>query len=288
MSKLSVLELMKKNYNASLEAIKLKQLFFDVPMFQKRIMFANTQEFTYAIIFDSLLLRQWKFRQTYISTKDILIQNHLDVDFAKKYTNEQLVDFIELIDNLLYYKPKFSELQYSQSLYLIKDRYTLMLEILEGLIKNLGLEEKKSPDGWIALIPRNETLDKVIEDFKPAVQWEIISYLKIKQDDLETKRKHLAYLATELYIEKDKNEQGYKPFEIIINECTLILNNLHIRHNNETGKWENDIVKNINMKEALEYCDLLYNKMLQVVLMRKDLKDQSKIDKLSYSLKNKS
>lgn len=288
MSKLSVLELMKKNYNASLEAIKLKQLFFDVPMFQKTIMFANTQEFTYAIIFDNLLLRQWKFRQTYISTKDILIQNHLDVDFAKKYTNEQLVDFIELIDNLLYYKPNFSELQHSQSLYLIKDRYTLMLEVLEGLIKNLGLEEKKSPDGWIALIPRNETLDKVIEDFKPAVQWEIISYLKIKQDDLEAKRKHLAYLATELYIEKDKNEQGYKPFEIIINECTLILNNLHIRHNNETGKWENDIVKNINMKEALEYCDLLYNKMLQVVLMRKDLKDQSKIDKLSYSLKNKS
>lgn len=288
MSKLSVLELMKKNYNASLEAIKLKQLFFDVPMFQKTIMFANTQEFTYAIIFDRLLLRQWKFRQTYISTKNILIQNHLDVDFAKKYTNEQLVDFIELIDNLLYYKPNFSELQYSQSLYLIKDRYTLMLEVLEGLIKNLGLEEKKSPDGWIALIPRNETLDKVIEDFKPAVQWEIISYLKIKQDDLEAKRKHLAYLATELYIEKDKNEQGYKPFEIIINECTLILNNLHIRHNNETGKWENDIVKNINMKEALEYCDLLYNKMLQVVLMRKDLKDQSKIDKLSYSLKNKS
>ena len=70
-----------------------------------------------------------------------------------------------------------------------------------------------------------------------------------------------------------------------MDECTLILNNLHIRHNNETGKWENEIAKNMNTKEALEYCDLLYNKILQVVLMRKELKNQPKIDKLSKSLK---
>ena len=71
----------------------------------------------------------------------------------------------------------------------------------------------------------------------------------------------------------------------VMDECTLILNNLHIRHNNETGKWENEIAKNMNTKEALEYCDLLYNKILQVVLMRKELKNQPKIDKLSKSLK---
>lgn len=284
---MSVLELMKENYNSALEASRLKELFFDVPMFQKSVMFTNVQEFTYANIFDGLYLRQWKFRKTYFSTKDLLIQNNLDVDFRKKYSNEQLVNFIETINNLLYVKPNFPELQHQNGLYVIKDRYILMVEILNNLIKNLGLIERQTPDGWITLIPQNETLDKVIESFKPAVQWEIISYLKIKSDDLEAKRKQLAYLATELYIEKDKEEQGYKPFDIIINECTLILNNLHIRHNNETGKWENDAIKNINTKQALEYCDLLYNKMLQVVLMRKDFKNQNLIDKLSKTLKSK-
>lgn len=285
---MSVLEIMKKNYNSALEASRLKELFFDVPMFQKSVMFTNVQEFTYANIFDGLYLRQWKFRQTYFSTKDLLIQNNLDVDFRKKHTNEQLINFIETINNLLYVKPNFPELQHQNGLYVIKDRYILMIEVLNNLIRNLGLIEKQTSEGWITLIPQNEALDKVIENFKPSVQWEIISYLKIKSDDLEAKRKQLAYLATELYIEKDKEEQGYKPFDIIINECTLILNNLHIRHNNETGKWENDVIKNINIKQALEYCDLLYNKMLQVVLMRKDFKNQNLIDKLSKTLKNKS
>lgn len=147
--------------------------------------------------------------------------------------------------------------------------------------------KKKDPDGWYVLIPKNEVLDKAIEDFSPAVQWEVVSYLKIKNDDLESKRKQLAHLATELYIEKDSTEKGYAPFDTIMNECTLILNNLHIRHNNETGKWENDVIKNINNSEAVEYCDMLYNKMLQIILIRKDLKRQSKIDSLSKSLKNK-
>lgn len=287
MPRISTLDLMRKNYNVSIEATKLKDLFFESKMFQESSGFSFTNSYTYAEIFDRLLLRRWKFRQTYINCKDILIHNKLDIDFSKKYSSEELVNFIEIMNNLLYFKPDFEKLKRERNIYLIYDRYTLMIEVLNSLIEHLGLVERKSHEGWYVLVPKNETLDKAVEGFKPVVQWEIISYLKIKSSDLEEKRKHLAYLATELYIEKDENEKGYKPFETIINECTLILNNLHIRHNNETGKWENTVVKSINKKEALEYCEILYNKMLQVVLMRKDLKNQNKIEELSKNLKKK-
>ena len=286
MTKISALDLMKKNYNVQLEAKKLKQFFFDAPMFRRANLFNNSETFTYSAVFDELMLRDWKFRQTYITTKEMFTQNDLYIDFSKKYTDEQLINFIELIDNILYVKPNSEIIRMRYNLTFIENNYKLMLEILGALIKNLGLDEKKNPEGWYVLIPKNEVLDKAIEDFSPAVQWEIVSYLKIKSDDLESKRKQLAHLATELYIEKDTNEKGYVPFDTIMNECTLILNNLHIRHNNETGKWENDVIKNINDSEAIEYCDILYNKMLQIILIRKDLKKQSKIDNLSKSLKN--
>ncbi len=287
MTKISALDLMKKNYNVQLEAEKLKQFFFEAPMFRRANLFTTNETFTYSSVFDELMLRNWKFRQTYITTKEMFTQNDLYLDFSKKYTNEQLINFLELINNILYVKPNYELIRMRYDLIVIENNYKLMLEILAALIINLGLDEKKDPDGWYVLIPKNEVLDKAIEDFSPAVQWEIVSYLKIKNDDLESKRKQLAHLATELYIEKDSTEKGYRPFDTIMNECTLILNNLHIRHNNETGKWENDVIKNINNSEAVEYCDMLYNKMLQIILIRKDLKRQSKIDSLSKSLKNK-
>lgn len=246
--------------------------------------FSVLKIFTYSDMFDGLILRKWDFRRTYISTKSMLVENDLYIDFLKKHTDEQTLNFIEIIDNMLAVRPDYEYLK-MRSIYIIDNNYKLMLETLRLLIENLGLEETGAKDGWITLIPKNEILDRVIEGLSSQVQWEIISYLKIKKDDLDSKRKQLAYLATELYIEKDDNENGYAPFNIIMNECNLLLNNLHIRHNNKTGKWENEVVKNINKKEALDFCDITYNKMLTIVLMRKDLEHQDKIKELAKNLK---
>ena len=285
MARISVLELMKKNYNVQYEVEKLKRFFLEEPMFIRSNL-VGSESFSYSTIFDEFMLSDWKFRQTYTCIEELFKFNNLYMDFTEKYTNGQLIDFIELIDNILHVEPNFEMLSLQYGLDLVNKNYKLMLEVLTTLLQQLGLDEKESPEGWLILIPKNEALDSVVEDLKPAVQWEIISYLKIKSDDLETKRKQLAHLATELYMEKDSKEKGYQPFDIIMNECTLILNNLHIRHNNETGKWENNIIKSINTKDAVEYCDILYNKMLQIVLMRKDLNKQEMVERLSKSLKN--
>ena len=288
MKRTSALDLMRRNYNIQVEAEKLKQFFFEVPMFKRSNFLSSSNEtFTYSAFFDDLILPDWKFCQTFVTTKEMFLQNDLYIDFSKKYTDEQLINFIEIMVNILNVKFNREFISRNYNLVVVENNYKLIIKILNAMIKNLGLDEKKDPEGWIVLIPKNETLDLVIDGFKPVTQWEIISYLKIKSGDLEAKRKQLAHLATELYIEQDSKEKGYLPFETIMNECTLILNNLHIRHNNETGKWENDVLKNIDNNDAIEFCDILYNKMMQIVLMRKDLKNQSKIDNLSKSLKGR-
>ena len=50
-----------------------------------------------------------------------------------------------------------------------------------------------------------------------------------------------------------------------------MLNNLHIRHNNKTGKWEQaDLLNSISEKEAIDLCDFAFNNMLNIVLLREN------------------
>ncbi len=283
----TVLDLMENNFHTRLEALKLRRLFLKEPMFQEKIMFKTIRELSYGTMFNELLLRKWKFRKTYSSVLDIMVQNGFNINADIDFSNEQLINFIELVVNVLNCTPNLSIFLKNHNLLIDYDKYNFMLDVLNNLIRNLGLIKEKTPSGWIALIPKNEALDKVIENLEPNVQWDVISYMKIKGNDLDSKRRHLAYLATELYIEKDEEEKAYEPFNIVMNECTLILNNLHIRHNNKTGKYENKIIKTLDKNQSLILCDMLYNKMLLIVLMRKDLKNQNLITNLSKSLKSK-
>ena len=282
---MNTFNILKKHYSFEIETEKLVQLFFKVKMFQEMSMFGVVKEFTFSEIFNSFYLRKWEFRRTFVSIEEMMASAGISLDNKKKMTDNQLISFLEILKNILSDQIDFSYLV-SRSIYLNKDIYHFMIEILNTLIENMELTEQKDNHGWINLIPKNETLARVIEDFKQPIQWEIISYLKIKKDDLNAKRKQLAYLATELNIEKNKDENQYIPFMTTMNECCFILNNLHIRHNKEMGKWESEVVKEMDKQEMLKYCDFLYDKMLIIVLMRKHLADQIKLNELKLKLKN--
>lgn len=282
---MNTFNILKKHYSFEIETEKLVQLFFKVKMFQEMSMFGVVKEFTFSEIFNSFYLRKWEFRRTFVSIEEMMASAGISLDNKKKITDNQLISFLEILKNILSDQIDFSYLV-SRSIYLNKDIYHFMIEILNTLIENMELTEQKDNHGWINLIPKNETLARVIEDFKQPIQWEIISYLKIKKDDLNAKRKQLAYLATELNIEKNKDENQYIPFMTTMNECCFILNNLHIRHNKEMGKWESEVVKEMDKQEMLKYCDFLYDKMLIIVLMRKHLADQIKLNELKLKLKN--
>ena len=119
----------------------------------------------------------------------------------------------------------------------------------------------------IVLYPNNAPLEKVIDLCEDEdVQWELIRY--VREDlSLNEKRKSLAYLATNLYIEEDKGEQD-DHITSLIKKAGNILNNLHIRHNNKTGKWENKALQNLDEADAIALCDMVYNEMLTIILLR--------------------
>lgn len=139
-------------------------------------------------------------------------------------------------------------------------------KLISTLEKRLGLTKREYKDKVI-LYPKNAPLEKVVNLSEDEdVQWELIRY--VREDlSLSEKRKSLAYLATNLYIEEDSKETDEHIRELI-KKAGNILNNLHIRHNNKTGKWENQVVKDLNEADAISLCDMVYNEMLTIVLLR--------------------
>lgn len=134
------------------------------------------------------------------------------------------------------------------------------------LEKRMGLTKREYNDK-IIIYPKNAPLEKIIDLCDDVdVQWELIKY--VREDlSLTEKRKSLAYLATNLYIEEDSKEQD-EHIKYLLKKACNILNNLHIRHNNKTGKWENKVLETLNEKDAALLCDMVYNEMLTIVLLR--------------------
>jgi len=129
-----------------------------------------------------------------------------------------------------------------------------------GLIKN-------TINDTILLYHENGPLEQVINiTTDEDVQWELIRYVR-ENMSLGEKRKSLAYLATNLNIEQDSNEKDPIISQIMY-KATNVLNNLQIRHNNTTGKWENSVLDDITDDEAIALCDLVFNQMLTIVLLR--------------------
>lgn len=138
---------------------------------------------------------------------------------------------------------------------------------MSTLEKKMGLTKRVYKDK-IVLYPKNAPLEKVVEicNDEEEVQWELIRY--VREDlSLSEKRKSLAYLATNLYIERDNSEKN-EHIKSLIENAENLLNNLHIRHNNKTGKWESQAFKDLDEKDAITLCDMVYNEMLTIVLLR--------------------
>lgn len=134
----------------------------------------------------------------------------------------------------------------------------------------MGLVKKEYKDK-VLLYPKNAPLEQVLcilED--EDVQWELIRYIR-EDMNLNEKRKSLAYLATNLYIEDDKSETN-DTIKSIVSKAGNILNNLHIRHNNKTGKWENKVLKDTLDEDAIMLCDMVFNEMLTIALLREHKK----------------
>ncbi len=260
MERKNVFQLINENYSIVDEVYKIFTLFntekyFSAPM--------GYNEYTFKTVIDALFCH-WEHCGTCLNVDEFLQRANATIDRKVKPTEQQITNYLEALENFLsLHKNKGYKLSVSIQ---ERQRFNVFLNLIESLEKKMGLI-KNTINDTILLYHENGPLEQVINiTTDEDVQWELIRYVR-ENMSLGEKRKSLAYLATNLNIEQDSNEKDPIISQIMY-KATNVLNNLQIRHNNTTGKWENSVLDDITDDEAIALCDLVFNQMLTIVLLR--------------------
>lgn len=285
MARKNIFQRIEENYNVSDEIVKINHLLYNKEYFLKKTI-SNfhlnpiSENITFDNVLENYLFDRWKHRGTCISLDEFFKRANATFSSASQITEEIAINFVEVLLNLI-------KLYRDNITFLIAnsvDNYTdfddVFCPLVETLKKRLGLSERVIDDA-IIVYPENAPLEQVLNVTNDEdAQWELIRYCREKMD-LSEKRKSLAYFATAFYIEEDKNDD--QATKLVINKATNILNNLHIRHNNQTGKYEKDYLKNLPENDVVALYDLLFNQILTIILLR----EQRKYDGVYKNFKDK-
>lgn len=266
MARKNIFQLVEENYDIQTEARKIKNLFDNKNYFTLGYRYC-----TFKKLVEEYLFPEWKYRGTCITIEEFLTRADADISLIGKASEAQIINFLEVMENFLkLYFDNGNKLNNQYDIEYFQELLSVFEELIYTLEIRMGLARRVYKDKVI-LYPKNAPLEKVVDLCDDEdVQWELIRY--VREDlSLAEKRKSLAYLATNLYIEEDKTESD-EHIKELVKKAGNILNNLHIRHNNKTGKWENAVLKNLNKSDAITLCDMVYNEMLTIVLLREHKK----------------
>lgn len=279
MSRKNIFQLVEENYDIQLEIKKINKLFNCEEYFQEGVIYYSLKE-----LVETHLFSNWRYKGTCLDLDEYFTRANATILKSGDTEEDNIINFLEVVENFIkLYFDNSMDLYNEYEIKYFNEFKTVFSELIKTLEKRMGLTKREYKD-HVIIYPENAPLEIVVDLFEDEdVQWELIRY--VREDlSLSEKRKVLAYLATNLYIEEDSNEQD-EHLKAVIKKAGNILNNLHIRHNNKTGKWENVVLDEISDEDAISLCDMVYNEMLIIVLLREHKKYDDIYD--SFKLKQK-
>ena len=263
MARKNIFQLVEENYDIQDEIRKINKLFAK----EFYLVQGENNYLTLRRVVKECLFTDWKYHGTCVDIDEYFKRAQASISDYNRNKESTIINNLEVMENFL--KLYFDNAERLKTLYGIEyypELISYFCELINTLEKRMGLVTREYKDKVI-IYPKNAPLEKIVDLIEDEdVQWELIRY--VREDlTLAEKRKSLAYLATNLYIEKDEAETD-EHIKELIRKASNILNNLHIRHNNKTGKWENNALKDLDKKDAIALCDMVYNEMLTIVLLR--------------------
>lgn len=262
MARKNIFQLVEENYDIQTEIRKINTLFFSERYFE-----AGYDRISFYKLLKWILFADWKYRGTCITLDEYFDRAEANIEDNAPNDEDTIINNLEVMENFIKLYFDNSDILCAQNNVKYYTNFkNVFCNLINTLEKRMGLTTREYKDK-IIIYPKNAPLEKVVDLCDDEdVQWELIRY--VREDlSLNEKRKSLAYLATNLYIEEDKTETD-EHIKELIKKAGNILNNLHIRHNNKTGKWENAALKDLDETDAISLCDMVYNEMLTIVLLR--------------------
>lgn len=276
----SIFDVLNNNYDIAQEINKITELFNSnmVSYFDSSYNRCTT---TIERIFNSIILPTWKQRGTLLSLDEIKEKMNIPDYFEEDsfWSIDDVINLLEVYDNIAYLIHKKRNSNYT-----LDDRFNLLIENITILLDHLNYEHKIfENEEKVILIPKNPAATSVAEISDEETAMAILMYNHhTLKGNLEAKRRLLNSIARTYETLLNKSIEGYNDF---LKKTNLLLNNLHIRHNNFEEENNKNLVIDIDDKTLEHWYDELYQLLLFCVLIDDNLKRKKEAGEFLKQLK---
>lgn len=281
MTRRNIFELLAEKYDVVKEMNKIAQLFAGIQIVATNPLNFQSTQYSIEGVFEAYCFICWKQRQAYISCQELKADLKLPQKFSSNL--EDILKGLEYYINILERLSARLNLPNNIS-FSCPPIYHILLQNINILLDHLNYEKQIfKEEEQVILVPKNPAATAVAEISPKKIAFAILKYNHASlKGDLEGKKQLLLSIANE-YEPLLKNPiDGFKDY---FDKTNGLLNNLHLRHNNKTGKKKNDLVSNMPEEDLEKWYDELYQLLLFCVLIQDNIKRKAKVEELLKQLK---
>ena len=154
------------------------------------------------------------------------------------------------------------------------------------ILDKTGHELRKTKDGFWEIVKKDALASVVIEDLSDAdAAMAVLDYNHFGMKGNVAKKRELL-VTIGRYVEPLTDDVDMKGSHSgLVDDVRFCLNNLHIRHNNEEGKFAKDWLETMPAEELESWYDKAYRSMLLLIEEHKQLETHRQINGLKKQVK---
>lgn len=241
---------------------------------------------------DDYCFYDWKNRYSYLDIEDMAKDLDIKLDEDKIPSNLEIIEilkYLEFARNLIMLcdtklfidNEKDSDNKYKYTYYqeytILKENINIVLEHLNFSTKLLKKEER------IILIEKNPSAMSVAEIVDEDTACKVIEYNHyLLKGDIDKKKEILLQLANKYEGIKSNIKNLNSKLD---DDIGFMLNNIHIRHNNKSGKSKKEYVSKMRKDTIEKWYDETYQMLLLAFLLNEQPSRSKKISQLKEKIK---
>lgn len=243
---------------------------------------------------DDYCFYYWKNRHSYLNISDMADDLDIELDEDDIPENLEIIDilkYLEFARNLIMLcdtklfidneKDDSDKYKYTYTYYqeytVLKENINIVLEHLNFTTKLLKKEEK------IILVEKNSSVMAVAEIMDDDTGCKVIEYNHyLLKGEIDKKREILLQLANKYEGIKSNIKSLNKQLD---DDIGFMLNNMHIRHNNKSGKSKKEYVSKMRKDTMEKWYDETYQMLLLAFLLNEQTDRNKKISQLKEKMK---
>lgn len=241
---------------------------------------------------DGYCFYDWKNRHSYLNISDMAGDLDIELDEDDIPENLEIIDilkYLEFARNLIMLcdtklfidneKDDSNKYKYTyyQEYTVLKENINIVLEHLNFSTKLLKKEEK------MILIEKNPSAMSVAEIVDEDTACKVIEYNHyLLKGDIDKKKEILLQLANKYEGMKSNIKSLNSKLD---DDIGFMLNNIHIRHNNKSGKSKKEYVSKMRKDTMEKWYDETYQMLLLAFLLNEQPSRSKKINQLKEKIK---